>query len=59
MLDIMGHLCFGAAFGFISGKGDALMGSFHKRAVRIYMVCALTYHSPKPRLSLMRKADCA
>ncbi|KAF7911815.1 hypothetical protein EAE99_010997 [Botrytis elliptica] len=37
MLDIMGHLCFGAAFGFIGGKGEKLVKSFHQRAVRVYM----------------------
>ncbi|KAF5869440.1 putative cytochrome p450 family protein [Botrytis fragariae] len=38
MLDIMGHLCFGAAFGFIGGKGEKLVKSFHQRAFRVYMV---------------------
>ncbi|OKL59057.1 hypothetical protein UA08_05969 [Talaromyces atroroseus] len=42
MLDIMGRLCFGAAFGFIDGKGDQLLPDFHRRALRIYM----TAHEP-------------
>ncbi|KAL9085921.1 MAG: hypothetical protein Q9165_007404 [Trypethelium subeluteriae] len=37
MLDIMGGLCFGEAFGFISGKGKETMANVHNRAVRIYM----------------------
>lgn len=38
MLDIMGGLCFGEAFGFIAGKGVEMMANVHARAVRIYMV---------------------
>jgi cytochrome P450 len=38
MLDIMGGLCFGEAFGFIAGKGRDTMANVHNRAVRIYMV---------------------
>jgi hypothetical protein len=38
MLDIMGRLCFGAAFGFVDGKGDDILPDFHRRAVRVYMV---------------------
>jgi cytochrome P450 len=38
MLDIMGGLCFGEAFGFIAGKGKDTMANVHNRAVRIYMV---------------------
>lgn len=38
MLDIMGGLCFGEAFGFIAGKGRQTMANVHSRAVRIYMV---------------------
>ena len=41
MLDIMGRLCFGSAFGFLTGKGDALIAQFHQRAVRVYMVNTL------------------
>ncbi|TVY94334.1 Cytochrome P450 monooxygenase [Lachnellula willkommii] len=37
MLDIMGGLCFGEAFGFIAGKGIETMANVHNRAVRIYM----------------------
>ncbi|KAJ4413896.1 hypothetical protein N0V82_008251 [Gnomoniopsis sp. IMI 355080] len=37
MLDIMGGLCFGEAFGFIAGKGVEMMANVHARAVRIYM----------------------
>ncbi|KAL9610756.1 MAG: hypothetical protein Q9167_004575 [Letrouitia subvulpina] len=37
MLDIMGGLCFGEAFGFIAGKGRDTMANVHQRAVRIYM----------------------
>ncbi|KAF4628517.1 hypothetical protein G7Y89_g9634 [Cudoniella acicularis] len=37
MLDIMGGLCFGEAFGFIAGKGRETMANVHNRAVRIYM----------------------
>ncbi|KAL9036023.1 MAG: hypothetical protein Q9214_006316, partial [Letrouitia sp. 1 TL-2023] len=37
MLDIMGGLCFGEAFGFIAGKGRETMANVHQRAVRIYM----------------------
>ena len=40
MLDIMGRLCFGEAFGFVQGKGDDILPDFHRRAVRIYMVCS-------------------
>ncbi|KAL4941795.1 cytochrome P450 [Aspergillus oleicola] len=42
MLDIMGGLCFGEAFGFVSGQGDHIMEQAHKRAFRIYM----TGHEP-------------
>lgn len=45
MLDIMGRLCFGEAFGFVQGKGDDILPDFHRRAVRIYMVCRLC---PRP-----------
>lgn len=38
MLDIMGGLCFGEAFGFVAGKGTDIVGQIHKRAFRIYMV---------------------
>ena len=38
MLDIMGGLCFGEAFGFVTGKGDKVMSQAHARAFRIYMV---------------------
>lgn len=38
MLDIMGGLCFGEAFGFLAGKGVEMMANVHARAVRIYMV---------------------
>ena len=38
MLDIMGGLCFGEAFGFIADKGTETMANVHNRAVRIYMV---------------------
>lgn len=38
MLDIMGGLCFGEAFGFVDGKGDEVMAQAHKRTFRIYMV---------------------
>ncbi len=38
MLDIMGGLCFGEAFGFIAGQGHDTMHNVHNRAVRIYMV---------------------
>ncbi|KAL8735807.1 MAG: hypothetical protein Q9166_000671 [cf. Caloplaca sp. 2 TL-2023] len=42
MLDIMGGLCFGEAFGFVTGKGDKVMFQAHARAFRIYM----TGHEP-------------
>ncbi|KUJ20845.1 cytochrome P450, partial [Mollisia scopiformis] len=42
MLDIMGGLCFGEAFGFVDGKGDKVMTQAHKRTFRIYM----TGHEP-------------
>jgi cytochrome P450 len=45
MLDIMGGLCFGEAFGFISGKGLETMANVHQRAVRIYMVMSPATHS--------------
>ena len=38
MLDIMGALCFGEPFGFVSGKGDELISQIHARGFRIYMV---------------------
>jgi cytochrome P450 len=38
MLDIMGGLCFGEAFGFVAGKGTDIVSQIHKRAFRIYMV---------------------
>ena len=38
MLDIMGGLCFGEAFGFVAGKGDEVLSQAHSRAFRIYMV---------------------
>ena len=38
MLDIMGGLCFGEVFGFVTGKGDKIMAQAHARAFRIYMV---------------------
>jgi cytochrome P450 len=38
MLDIMGGLCFGEAFGFVAGKGTEMMANVHDRAVRIYVV---------------------
>lgn len=38
MLDIMGGLCFGEAFGFVAGKGDKVLSQAHERAFRIYMV---------------------
>ncbi|KAK7991350.1 cytochrome P450 [Apiospora saccharicola] len=37
MLDIMGGLCFGEAFGFVAGKGTEMMANVHDRAVRIYV----------------------
>ncbi|KAI1851224.1 hypothetical protein JX266_003299 [Neoarthrinium moseri] len=37
MLDIMGGLCFGEAFGFIAGRGTDMMKNVHARAIRIYM----------------------
>ncbi|KAH8198346.1 hypothetical protein TruAng_007501 [Truncatella angustata] len=36
MLDIMGGLCFGEAFGFVAGKGTEMMANVHARAIRIY-----------------------
>ncbi|KAI3320504.1 cytochrome P450 [Xylariaceae sp. AK1471] len=42
MLDIMGGLCFGEAFGFVDGRGDTVMAQAHKRTFRIYM----TGHEP-------------
>lgn len=38
MLDIMGGLCFGEAFGFGSGRGDEILKLAHQRTFRIYMV---------------------
>lgn len=38
MLDIMGGLCFGEAFGFVAGKGDRVISQAHARTFRIYMV---------------------
>ncbi|KAI4256805.1 MAG: hypothetical protein LQ352_001930 [Teloschistes flavicans] len=42
MLDIMGGLCFGEAFGFVTGQGDDVMKQAHARTFRIYM----TGHEP-------------
>lgn len=38
MLDIMGALCFGEAFGFVSGQGEEFLRQAHLRSFRIYMV---------------------
>ena len=38
MLDIMGGLCFGEAFGFVAGHGDEILKQAHLRSFRIYMV---------------------
>ncbi|KAL9120989.1 MAG: hypothetical protein Q9187_002453 [Circinaria calcarea] len=38
MLDILGGLCLGEAFGFVAGKGDEAMDQIHKRALRIHMI---------------------
>ncbi len=45
MLDIMGGLCFGEAFGFVAGKGVEMMANVHARAVRIYVVSPLPSHT--------------
>ena len=38
MLDVLGGLCFGEAFGFVAGKGENVVDQIHKRALRIHMV---------------------
>ena len=38
VLDILGGLCFGEAFGFVVGKGNDVMEQIHKRMQRIHIV---------------------
>lgn len=53
MLDILGGLCFGEAYGFIAGKGDDVMDQIHKRALRIHMVMVSTPEQPRDILVTM------
>ena len=38
MLDVMGNLCFGAAFGFLENESNGVITSIQQRAKRILMV---------------------